>query len=116
MLQLTSHCLAKLLPWTTTSERKRIVRGSLAAARPTLNFPTRSITLLRAVEAIVHTGMEATLARAMAITLVVMRPMVGSEAITPMDITMVITTAIVMAITMGTVDSNIPTKMERRTW
>ena len=85
-------------------------------ARPTLSTLTRGTNQLRVVEATNSKDMEATSAGAMATTSMattsmVTGPMVDSEAITPMDIPMAITTVIVMATTMGTMDSRVLTQM-----
>ena len=84
-------------------------------ARTTLSTPTRGTNQLRVVEATVHMDMEATSVRVMATTSMATDPMVDSEATTPMDITMAITTVIVMATTMGTMDSSVLTQMARGT-
>ena len=76
-------------------------------ARPTLGTPTRSTNQLRVVEATDSKDMEAISIGVMATTPMVIGPMVDSEAITSMDIPMAITTVIVMATTMGTMDSNV---------
>ena len=84
-------------------------------ARPTLSTLTRSTNQLRVVEVIVHMDMEATSVRVMATTSMATGPMVDLEATIPMDITMAITTVIVMATTMETMDSSVLTQMARRT-
>ena len=115
MLPTINHCLTKLSPWTTTSARRRTARGSSALARPTLSNLTRSTNQLKVVEATDSKDMEATSVGAMATTSMVTGPMVDSEAVTPMDIPMAIPTVIVMATTMGTMDSRVLTEMARRT-
>jgi hypothetical protein len=65
--------------------------------------------------------MEISTTRVMATTLTAITPMATSPMVdtraTPLlDITMVITTAIVMAMAMGTMDSSNPTQMARETY
>src|SRR3954467_7843625 len=109
----TNLCLIKLSLWTTTSGRKKTARGSLAVTGLTLTSLTRSIILLREVEAIVHIAMEATSTGETATTIMAIGPMVTTREINPVETAMVITTAVTMDIIMGTMDSSVPTLKAR---
>src|SRR3954463_5281196 len=101
-----SLCLTKPSLWTITSGRKKTEGGSLAATRPTLMSLTRSIILLREVEAIVPIAMELTSIGEIATTIMATRLMAttGTTTLeeTAMDITMAIAMDITMAIAMDT--------------
>jgi hypothetical protein len=91
------------------SGRKRTARGNSAMARTTLSPSTRSTTLLRAVGMEVHTGMEATSAKAMVAISMATGTMEDSGETTP------------MVTAVGTMDtiteemvSTVPTQMPRR--
>src|SRR4051794_17131917 len=105
----TSLCLIKPSLWTTTSGRKRIARGSSVVTRSTLTSLTKNIILPREVEATVPTVMEATSIGETTTTIMATGPMVTTGTITPVETTMVITMAIAMDITMGTIDNSVPT-------
>jgi hypothetical protein len=74
--------------WTTTSGRKRTIKGNLATARTMWNHSTRSTTHLRAVDMVVHTSMGAVSAREVVVTSMAIRTMENSRETTPMVITM----------------------------
>jgi hypothetical protein len=101
--------LIKLSIWTTTSGRKRTVRGNSAVARITLSPSTRSTTPLRAVEMEVHTGMEATSTKAMVAISMATGTMEDSG-----ETTLMVTTMGTMDTTIEEMVSVISTQMPRR--
>src|SRR3954468_127911 len=111
MHPITSLCLIKPSLWTTTSGRKKTARGSLAVTGPTRKSLTRSIILMREVEATVLIALEVTSTGEMATTIMAIGPMVTTGIIT-----MVITMAIAMDLIMGTTDSSAPTLRARGTY
>src|SRR3954452_12235164 len=111
----TSLCLIKPSHWTTTSGRKKTARGSLAVTGATLTSLTRSIILLREVEATVPIALEVTSTGKTATTIMATGPMVTTGIIAPVETAMVITTAIAMNLIMGTMDSRVPTLKARET-
>jgi hypothetical protein len=79
----------------------------------TLNLSTRGTTHLRAVDMEVCIGMEVTLAKAMVATSIATDTMEDSGKTIPMAIIMVITVG-TMDITMGEMDNTVSTQMPRR--
>src|SRR3954453_12510002 len=112
----TSLCLIKPSHWTTTSGRKKTARGSLAVIGPTQMSLTRSIILMREVEATVLIALEVTSTGETATTIMSIGPMVTTGTITPVETAMVITTAIAMDLIMGTTNSRVPTLKARGTY
>src|SRR3954453_11161710 len=112
----TSLYLIKPSPWITTSGRKKTARGSLALTGPTRTSLTRSIILMREVEATVLIALEVTFTGETAKTIMAIGPMVTTGTITPVETAMVITTAIAMDLIMGATDSRVPTPRARGTY
>jgi hypothetical protein len=86
MLQIISLCLIRLSLWTTTSRKKRTVKGSSITAKVMWNHSRRNTTHLRAVDMAARTSMGVVSIKEMVATSTAISIMEVSRETAPMDI------------------------------
>jgi hypothetical protein len=87
MLQIISLCLIRPSLWTTTSRKKRTVKGSSVTARAMWNHSTRSTTHLRAVVMAAPTSMGVVSTKETVVTSTAISTMEDSRETAPVNIT-----------------------------
>jgi hypothetical protein len=114
MLQIISLCLIRLSRWTTTSRKKRTVKGSSVIARVMWNHSTRNTTQLRAVDMATLTSMGVISAKEMVATSTTINIVEVSREATPVVIAMVIMVSIATTLNPRKTSLTSPVSSARR--